>query len=1245
MALVKVFLNGLECEVESGITILEAARSNGIEIPTLCNDEQLEPFTSCWVCAVKLEGMRRYVPSCGTRVSSGMKIWTDTEDVRAVRRMALELLLSNHRGDCIAPCKAACPAGVDVQGYIALTAQGQYREATKLVKDVNPFPLSIGRVCTRPCETDCRRNAVDGPVAIDYLKRFAADWDIGHENPYSPAVPPSTGKKVAAVGAGPASLTLAYYLRQKGHDVTIFEALPEPGGMLRYGIPEYRLPKATLDAEVGLITALGATVHYGKTMGRDFTLADLFAEGYGAIFLGLGAMGSRLMKVEGEELDGVWAGTEFLKKMGLGENVTIGRHVAIIGGGNTAIDAARSSLRLGADKVTVVYRRSRAEMPAWDVEVEAALHEGVEMHFLAAPTKIEGDGRCERLEYIEMELGEPDDSGRRRPVPIEGSEKVLEVDNVIAAIGQLPDLAAISDTVERDGSALEAELELTRWGTIVADEATGATAVPGVFAGGDVVTGAATAIEAIAAGGRAARAIDRLLRGEDVAVVEAFFNIQKEKWDSFPEEELADVARAPRQEMPELPVAERIRTFDEVELGFTEEQALVETERCLECGCASAFTCGLRSYSAEYGASAGVFGGEVVDDPPDTRHPFIRLEPEKCILCGRCVRICEEVQGAAALGFFKRGFHTQMKPGLDRPLAATTCESCGQCVSTCPTAALSAVIDLPKPGPWAGRATRSTCTFCGTGCSVMLHTVGGALDRVTPPPTSIDGHTNLCVRGRFGFGQWAAMDRFVAPLVLLDGSLEETSWEDAAANVAERIKSVIEKHGPESVAVFVSPRVTNEVAHRLVRLGREALGTANNVGSYGLVREAGVFAALERAFGHPASTASYEDVRSADVILLLDSDIAEEQTVLGISVRKAVRNGARLIVVAPVETRMSEMARVWIQAERRELSNVLLAMAGRALADGADPSALAFGVNGLPELSKLAGASSVSATVSGGTLDEAADALVAAEKAVLIANSGSFDPGSAGRDAALAVGLSVITGSTAAAPLVLFARTRANGQGLSDLGIGRGSARLARELAAGSIRAALIVGEDPVSGAEEPDRVRESLAGLDFLVVADTVPTETTALADCVLPLSAPGEVNGSFTSSERRVQAVAGPLIPPAGLTDLEIVSALAAALGVELGSTDASTVRGELAESLDLPDYPTRDLPPGGLRWGGETLYEGGLRTPDGAADLSIPPVDAPDMIIDPRWTDSIEVGFSRRVEEAGLSPHVVRRRRVSA
>jgi len=1239
VALVTISLNGKEIEVESGITILEAARGNGVEIPTLCNDEQLDPFTSCWLCAVKLEGVRRYVPSCGTRVTAGMKVWTDTEDVRAVRKMALELLLSNHRGDCVAPCKAACPASVDVQGYIALIAQGQYREATKLVKEVNPFPLSIGRVCTRPCEGDCRRNALDGPVAIDYLKRFAADWDISHDDPYSPAVPSSTGKRVAAVGAGPASLTLAYYLRQKGHEVTVFEALPGPGGMLRYGIPEYRLPKATLDDEIGLITALGAEVRYGSEMGKDFALKDLFDEGYDAVFLGLGAMGSRKMRVDGEDLEGVWAGTEFLKKMGLGEDVTIGKHVAIIGGGNTAIDAARTSLRLGAEKVTIVYRRSRKEMPAWDVEVDAAEHEGVEMHFLAAPTKIEGEGKCERLEYIEMELGEPDDSGRRRPVPIEGSEKVIGVDNVIAAIGQLPDLSAISGVAEGDENSMEARLELTRWGTIVADEVTGATAVPGVFAGGDVVTGAATAIEAIAAGGRSAAAIDRFLRGEEVSLVEPFFNIQKERWDSFPEEDLAGVPLADRQEMPELPVKTRIHTMDEVELGLSEEQALTETERCLECGCASAFTCRLRQYAAEYDASAGVFGGDVISDPPDERHPFIRLEPEKCILCGRCVRICEEVQGAAALGFFRRGFDAQMKPGLNLPLAETSCESCGQCVSTCPTAALSAVKSLPKPGPWAGRAVRSTCTFCGTGCGIVLHTVGDELDRVEPVPTGVDGYSNLCVRGRFGFGSWSSDDRLTGPTVRENGSYDEASWDRALSVVAEGLRGAVEKHGAESVAVFVSPHTTNEAAFALRRVANEVLGVSN-VGSLGLEAEAGVFGALESAFGRPASTASYDDVTGADVILMIDSDIAEEQTVLGVNVRKAVRGGARLVVVSPEETRMARLADTWIRAERREFGDVLATMLGTVFETQTDTP---FEISGIDELRSLASSSAARPDTRGGTLEEASRAFAGASRGVLIASAGSFDCSSAGRDATLAVALAVAAGAPegrGGVPSVLFARSRANGQGLSDIGLADESARLARELRSGGLKAALIVGEDPVGGAPDPSLVTDALGRLAFLAVADSVPTATTGAAHVVLPTAAPGESAGSFTSSELRVQTVAGPLAPPAGLTELEFASALSSALGGDEGPVDPAAARA----SMELPGYPSGAIPPGGVRWG-DGLYEDGLRTPDGAADLTLPSGGSPEPPFHPRWTDAVEVRFSRQVEEFGLPPHVVRRVRVPA
>jgi len=1269
VALIKMSLNGREVEVEEGLTILEAAREHGIEIATLCHDDQLEPFTSCWVCAVKLEGMRRYIPSCGTRVAPGMKILTDTEDVRAVRRMALELLLSNHRGDCIAPCKAACPASVDVQGYIALIAEGKYRAATKLVKSVNPFPLSIGRVCTRPCESECRRNAVDGAVGIDYLKRFAADWDAGHGQAYTPDVAPSTGHRVAMVGAGPASLTAAYYLAQKGHAVTIFEALPAGGGMLRYGIPEYRLPKGTLDTEIGLITALGVEVEYGAALGRDFTLADLFDRGYEAVFLGLGAMGSRKMKVPGEELDGVWAGTEFLKKMGLGEDVRIGRHVAVIGGGNTAIDAARTSLRLGAEKVTVVYRRSRVEMPAWDVEVEAALHEGVEMHFLSAPTRIEGAGACERMEFIRMELGEPDDSGRRRPVPIEGSEAIIEVDNVIAAIGQVPDLSAIHDTVENDADSLEAKLELTRWGTIVADEVTGATAVDGVYSGGDVVNGAATAIEAIAAGGSAAAAIDAYLSGESTFVPQKRFNIQKERWDAFPESELSAVERKERAEMPELSVDERIRTFDEVELGFTEKQAREEAARCLECGCVSAFTCRLREYAAEYDASFDCFGGEVVSDEPDERHPFIRLEPEKCILCARCVRICDEVEGATALGLFRRGFETQMKPSLDRPLAETSCESCGQCVSSCPTAALSVKVDLPKPGPWALEGARSTCGFCGTGCAVELQTAGGLLVKTDPAIGVGVNEGNLCVRGRFGLS--AVGERFAGPLTRGSGGLAAAPWEDATAHVAGRLAAVVREHGPGAIAVFGSPRLTNEEAYWLQRLAREAL-TTPNVGSFGLMSEDPVFAALRRATGYAASTASYDDVRSADVILLVDSDIAEEQTVAGIAVRKAVKRGARLFAISPKETRMTRIAEAWIEAERGDVGGVLASMIERATAKGlAGADHVPQGVENLEALTavvrEVAG-SAVPATNPSDAIGEAAEAFASAARAVVVASARSFDPATAGRDATFAVALAALTGKVAAdGSGVLFLRARANGQGLDDAGVAPGTLpgqvadsdagaatrfgeRTGGSLPAwggddasglydliedGAVRAALIVGEDPIAGADDPARVRRALSKLDFLAVADVGPSETTEIAHAVIPLALHTETWGTFTNSERRIQRVAGPVEPPAGWSNLAVLAALARGLGIDLGDPDPAAV---LA-------FPKEICVARGHRWGGDAPFAARFATASGRADLSVPEAGRPRVGFDPRWTDVTEVRLSRHAEMVGLAPHVIARRRVSA
>ncbi|MEW6489234.1 MAG: NAD(P)-binding protein [Thermodesulfobacteriota bacterium] len=477
------------------------------------------------------------------------------------------------------PCKAACPTHISVQGYVALIAQGKFAEALKLVKQENPFPSVCGRVCNHPCEGACKRAGVDEPIDIMHLKRFVADLDLQAETRYVPEAKEKKGKKVAIVGAGPGGLTAAYFLAAEGYDVTVFEALPVAGGWMWAGIPEYRLPRDVLGAEIQVIRDLGVDIRLNTAVGRDVPFADLRRD-YDAVFVAVGAQKSARLDVPGEDLEGVVHGVDYLKRVNLGEKVFLGNRVAVVGGGNVAMDAVRTALRTGSKEVFCLYRRTRAEMPASPEEIEEALDEGVRMEFLVAPVRVIGDnGKVAAIECLRMELGEPDASGRRRPVPVKGSEFVLEVDAVVPAIGQQCDLSFLAN----GSGAL-----VNRWNNIDADPVTFATSLPGVFAGGDAVTGPATVVKAVNAGKEAAISIDRYLRGEDLAAGRA------RNW----EENLADpgdtsaVPRAARVPMPHLPPAERATHFREVIGPLTEAQARAEAQRCLSCGiCSECYQC------------------------------------------------------------------------------------------------------------------------------------------------------------------------------------------------------------------------------------------------------------------------------------------------------------------------------------------------------------------------------------------------------------------------------------------------------------------------------------------------------------------------------------------------------------------------------------------------------------------------------------------------------------------------------
>ncbi|MBN2031917.1 MAG: FAD-dependent oxidoreductase [Deltaproteobacteria bacterium] len=496
-----------------------------------------------------------------------------------VRTLCERLLHFNREDECLAPCRQTCPAEINIPLYIAQIRGGDYEGAVNTIRERNPLLLSCGRVCPHPCETNCRRAIEDEPVSINQLKRFAADYEMNSGKRFPVPVAPPTNHRVAVVGGGPAGLSCAFFLKRLGHEITIFESMPKLGGMLRYGIPEYRLPKKVLEWEIDGIIDLGIKVRTNVVFGLDLDLTSLVAAGFDAVFLGIGAWKDSILGVAGEDSKGCYKGIDFLSGITSGKMVPLGRTAIVVGGGNTAVDCVRTLIRLGVEKVTILYRRTRSEMPANEVEIEAAEREGADFVFLAAPVsvKVDAQGKVTHLEYLKMELGEPDKSGRRRPVPVEGSETLLETDMIVTAIGQSPDFSFTGRTQSR-----LAQLKTTRWSTVDVDPNTLQSNIPYVFAAGDAATGPSLVVEAIGGGRRAARSIHQFLTGEEVANEPG--ELGKKLIPETIFEQVKGIERKPRSKMVELPVHERVHSFVEVDQVLTEEEALTESRRCLFCG-------------------------------------------------------------------------------------------------------------------------------------------------------------------------------------------------------------------------------------------------------------------------------------------------------------------------------------------------------------------------------------------------------------------------------------------------------------------------------------------------------------------------------------------------------------------------------------------------------------------------------------------------------------------------------------
>ena len=1093
-------INGKEVTGVAGQTILEVARENDIFIPTLCYDERTKIYGSCGLCMCEVEGNPKLCKACATEIAPGMVIRTNTERVTESRKTNLELLLSNHTGDCRPPCVLACPGQTDCQGYVGLIANGEYEKALELIKDKIPLPAALGRVCPHPCEEACRRGLIDEPISIQQLKRFAADMDLEGEV-FVPECEEDTGKSVAIIGGGPMGLSAAYFLRQMGHDVTIFESMPNAGGMLRYGIPEYRLPKAVLDEEIATIESMGVEIITNTKVGVDIPFETIRSD-YDAVLLGIGAWVSTGVGCKGEDAEGVIGGIDFLRRVVRNEEIGMGRKVAIVGGGNTAMDACRTAVRLGAEEVYNIYRRTKDEMPADMVEIEEAEEEGVIFKNLTNPIEVVKDenGHVKEVVLQVMELGEPDASGRRKPVPVEGKTETLAIDTMILAIGQAVDATVF-------------DCDKTRKNAIAYDPDTFMTSIPGVFAGGDCGNDKISiAIEAIADARKAADSIDAYLYGE-VLKYEKPYVVER---DDITEKTFEDRERMCRPEIPQLSPEERKDNFSEViPEGFTEEQAVAEASRCLECGCHDYFECKLIDFANQYDVHPERFAGEKSTIEFEDDHPFIVRDPNKCILCGLCVRVCDEVMGVGALGLVHRGFDTVVKPNMEKPLIESGCISCGQCVSVCPTGALQERTTMIKETPVETEVTDTICSYCSVGCSLKLETCGDMLIKANPDKDGTVNKGLACGKGKWGFDCSMLEDKLEDPLVKEDGTFRDADYHEAFVLVAKKCQSVAAKYGKDSIAVAISDRYTNEEAYAMKRMA-EAMGAKvlcmNNRAS-----------GLKAVTGLDASPNTIDELLSTNLILRIGFK-DEDSRVIALKMKQAEEAGAKVINLCSGENSVGFLKEI-----------------AKAIID----SGKAKKVAGYDEFA----ASVASVKVS----DEAkaiADQYLAAKKAMIVYQQNFLTVAGA----TLVADIAMLSGHIGTPrDGILQVKAKNNSQGLIDMGITAGKEALE------GVKALVVFGENADIDTE----------ALEFLAVCDTHMTELGAKADVVIPGTGFASVDGTFTNTERRMQLVEAAVDEDILFSNWEVAAEIAHVFEVDFEWDGTDDISDEMSDAVDAYKY----------------------------------------------------------------------------
>lgn len=1149
---VTITINGKKITTDSDKTILNVARENAIHIPAMCYEPRLEPHRSCLVCAVEDKKTSKLLMSCAMPVADGMEIETDSPATLQARKAALEFLLSNHYADCRGPCHTNCPANIDIQGYLALANVGKYHEALQLIRETNPMPIVCGRVCVKYCEANCRRNYVDTPAAINFVKRYLTDLE--YDKLGKPLIPPRNGKKVAVIGGGPSGLTCAYFLTTKGYEVTIFEAHPKLGGMLRYGIPEYRLAEKVLDKEIDYIISHGINVETGVKIGKDITLDDLKAKGHHAIYLAIGAQVGKPMGILNEDSPYVMSGVRFLEGVKKSGPPKLHGTVAVVGGGNTAIDVSRTAVRCGAEKVAILYRRTLEEMPADKEEIEDAMEEGVEVKLLTAPKAVVTDnGDLLGLECFEMYLGEPDASGRRKPLQKTDSEFLFKCDHIFSAIGQDCDLSVLEN--KRLG-----EIKTRGGKTIIADPETMATNVESVFAGGDVVTGPKAAVDAIGAGRKAALVIDKYLSTGRIIKIHDEFLSSKTALSELDTSFFEEVAKTTRTRMHKHDPKERTRNFEEVDLGITTEEVEHEASRCLTCGCKTIYDCDLKNYSTEVGAVQRAYRGRFKRYKADSRHPYVALDPNKCILCGRCVRYCGDLIGIYALGFMNRGFETVMKPAMDKPLAETTCIACGNCIEVCPTGAIEFNSDYKNPGVFRTSPHRSVCADCGVGCGVDINSFDRDIFYITAKPheTHIEGE--LCKKGRFESTYLRTKDRIQAAV---EDSKGPVTLDEAAQSIVKNLNEIKNRYGKDSILFLVSPGTPNEEIFTFSSIAK-LFDSSLIASAEDLVK--GDFPDIAGMTGINLSTIKQDDVSDADLIINIGPGLTTQSPVFGFKVKRAVANGAQFAQIGALDDELKRYVSTLIDCRKGQERKILDSIAGSVVKDKRFDKSAADKIEGFKGLIgklKKPGRSKFKEKI-----EELAGILLDSSKKIVVIYNNSGNDHKNSDTLNSAANLLLLTDRmNRTYNGIVITQNACNTQGYRDLVFGifttkENLKKANKAIKEGKVKAIVSLNEDiDIADAFSED----VLEGMEFVASLSMFNNSIARISKVLIPYLPITESDGSIVSFDGRVLKFRKVFNPVTGHTNLDVLNRILHLASGKSYSIDY--VREQIAEKL--PQY----------------------------------------------------------------------------